>query len=77
MVADYIEFVCNYYVPRIKYRDKFNRNVPVMGSDVYGFKIGRKASAKDEAIIFEVKGKSTPKGSPKGDERLQEAIGEI
>lgn len=24
LVADYIEFVCNYYVPRIRYRDKFN-----------------------------------------------------
>ncbi len=74
LVADYIEFVCNYYVPRIKYRDKFNRNVPVTGSDVYGFKIGKKASSKDEAIIFEVKGTSTPKGNPKGNERLQEAI---
>lgn len=74
LVADYIEFVCNYYVPRIRYRDKFNRNTSPQGCDMLGFKMGEKASAKDEAIVFEVKGTSSPKGKPKGDERLQEAI---
>lgn len=74
LVADYIEFVCNYYVPRIRYRDKFNRNTSPQGSDVLGFKMGEKATMKDEAIVFEVKGTSSPKGNPKGDERLQEAI---
>lgn len=44
LVADYIEFVCNYYVPRIRYRDKFNRNTSPHGSDVLGFKMRKKAS---------------------------------
>ncbi len=74
LVADYIEFVCSYYVPRIRYRDKFNRNTSPQGSDVLGFKIGEKISDKDEALVFEVKGTSSPIGNPKGYKRLQEAI---
>ena len=74
LVADYIEFVCNYYVPRIRYRDKFNRNTSPQGSDVLGFKMGKKASTKDEALVFEVKGTSSPTGNPKGYKRLQDAI---
>lgn len=74
LVADYIEFICNYYVPRIRYRNKFNRNMSPPGSDVLGFKMGKKPSAKDKAIVFEVKGTSTPTGRIKGDKRLQDAI---
>ena len=74
LVADYIEFVCNYYVPRIRYRDKFNRNTSPQGSDVLGFKTKKKASVKDEALVFEVKGASSPTGNPKGYKRLQDAI---
>ena len=74
LVADYIEFVCNYYVPRIRYRDKFNRNTSPHGSDVLGFKMRKKASTKDEALVFEVKGTSSPTGNPKGYKRLQDAI---
>lgn len=72
LVADYIEFVCNYYVPRIRYRDKFNRNTSPHGSDVLGFKMRKKASTKDEALVFEVKGTSSPTGNPKGYKRLQD-----
>lgn len=74
LVADYIEFVCNCYVPRIRYRNKFNRNMSPPGSDVLGFKMGKKPSAKDEAIVFEVKGTSSPTGGTKGYKRLQDAI---
>ncbi|MDD3138516.1 MAG: SAVED domain-containing protein [Lachnospiraceae bacterium] len=74
LVADYIEYIQNYYVPRIRYRSKFNRNTSPQGSDVLGFRLGAKASPKDEAIIFEVKGTSDPKSKKSGDQRLQEAI---
>ena len=74
MVADYIEFVCNYFVPRIRYRGKFNRNTSTQGCDVMGFKTGDKPSPRDEAIIFEVKGASDSKGRKLGYERLQDAI---
>ncbi|WP_419037451.1 hypothetical protein [Enterocloster bolteae] len=74
LVADYIEYIQSYYVPRIRYRSKFNRNTSPQGSDVLGFKLGTTPSPRDEAIIFEVKGTSDPKGKKKGYERLQEAI---
>lgn len=74
LVADYIEFVWNYFVPRIRYRNKFNRNTSPQGSDVIGFKMGLSPSPKDEAIIFEVKGASDPKGRQEGYERLQAAV---
>ena len=73
-MADYIEYIQSYYVPRIRYRSKFNRNTSPQGSDVLGFKLGTTPSPRDEAIIFEVKGTSDPKGKKKGYERLQEAI---
>lgn len=74
LVADYIEYIQNYYVPRIRYRSKFNRNASPQGSDVLGFKLGTKPSPTDVAIVFEVKGTSDPKAKKSGDERLQEAI---
>ena len=73
-MADYIEYIQSYYVPRIRYRSKFNRNTSPQGSDVLGFKLGTTPSPRDEAIIFEVKGTSDPKGKKEGYERLQEAI---
>lgn len=66
LVADYIEYIQSYYVPRIRYRSKFNRNTSPQGSDVLGFKLGTTPSPRDEAIIFEVKGTSDPKGKKKG-----------
>lgn len=74
LVADYIEFVCQYFVPRIRYRSKFNRNTPPQGSDVIGFKMGENPSAMDEAVVFEVKGAADPKGKKAGYERLQDAV---
>lgn len=74
LVADYIEYIQEYFVPRIRYRNKFNRNTSPQGSDVLGFKLGTKPSPKDKAIIFEVKGTSDPKSKKSGGERLQEAI---
>ena len=65
-MADYIEYIQSYYVPRIRYRSKFNRNTSPQGSDVLGFKLGTTPSPRDEAIIFEVKGTSDPKGKKKG-----------
>lgn len=74
LVADYIEFVCKYYVPRIRYRSKFNRNTSPQGSDVLGFKMGKTTSPKDEVVIFEVKGSSSSKGQPDGHKKLQAAV---
>ncbi|MES9970313.1 MAG: Hachiman antiphage defense system protein HamA [Candidatus Thiodiazotropha sp.] len=56
LVADYLEFLREYYVPRTRYDRKIIGNESSKGSDVLGFKqISEKPSNKDELIIYEVK----------------------
>lgn len=74
LVADYIEYVSNFYVPRTRYRGKINRDSSPQGSDLLGFKTGKKASERDVALIYEVKGTSDPKSAKKGYQRLQDAV---
>ena len=57
LIADFLEFICNYWVPRLRYLDKTIKNESPKGSDVIGFKIIQSEiySTADEMIIFEVK----------------------
>jgi len=58
LVADYLEFLRDYYVPRTRYDRKIIGNESSKGSDVLGFKqYGKKPNKKDELIIYEVKAK--------------------
>lgn len=56
LVADYLAFLHDYYVPRTRYERKIISNESSKGSDVLGFKQkNKKPSSKDELIIYEVK----------------------
>jgi len=56
LVADYLTFLHQYYVPRTRYDRKIIGNESSKGSDVLGFKQNEKTpSNKDELIIYEVK----------------------
>lgn len=56
LVADYIEFVLQYIVPRTRYDAKLNKNTSPFGVDILGFKsFSNKVSIKDELITCEVK----------------------
>ena len=73
LVADYVEYMLQYWVPRNRYCDKKNRNESPKGSDILGFKIVREGqeSETDVLAIYEVKSKfsgTTPYN------RLQEAV---
>jgi metal-responsive CopG/Arc/MetJ family transcriptional regulator len=72
LIADYLEFICNYWTPRIRYNDKAVRDESTKGSDVIGFKITplEKFSMDDEMIVFEVKASFTETNT----NRLQDAI---
>jgi len=72
LIADYLEFICNYCVPRLRYLDKTIRNEPIKGSDIIGFKIVQAGifSPDDEMIVFEVKASF----SNVNRNRLQDAI---
>lgn len=56
LVADYVQFVLDYAVPRTRYDAKMNKNTSPNGVDVIGFKLaGGEESRNDEMITFEVK----------------------
>lgn len=73
LVADYVEFILGYRVPRGKYAEKGSRNESVKGVDIVGFKcpvIGRPQST-DEMLTFEAKAQL---GGGKYKGRLQDAV---
>lgn len=58
LVADYLDFLGEYYVPRTRYDRKIIGNESAKGSDVIGFKqLGDNPDTNDELIIYEVKAK--------------------
>ena len=64
LVADYVQFVLDYSVPRTRYDAKLNRNTSPNGVDVIGFKlVGGTESRRDEMITFEVKASLSAKNS--------------
>lgn len=73
LVADYLQFVLKYWVPRTRYSDKTIRNESTKGCDILGFKILKKnvRSKRDELALFEAKAQLTGT-TPKP--RLQDAI---
>ena len=64
LVADYLAFLHDYYVPRTRYDRKIIGNESSKGSDVLGFKQKRKKpSKKDELIVYEVKTRLSEKNA--------------
>ena len=79
LIADYLEFSLGYFVPRERYKNKFNRNTSTQGTDVIGLKMAGTAwSLDDEFVTFEVKAQASEKEKKKRlqekKDRLQDAI---
>ena len=73
LVADYLEYLLEYWVPRLRYGDKAIRNESTKGCDIIGIKevsIG-KESKDDTLAIFEVKAQLAGR---KATPRLQDAV---
>lgn len=73
LITDYVQFVQNYWVPRMKYSEKASRDESVKGVDIIGFKCIDISlpNSKDVLMTFEVKAQSTGKTYL---DRLQTAI---
>lgn len=73
LVADFVEFLLGYWVPRDKYAEKGSRNESVKGVDIVGFKWRNEDQhhPADEMLTFEVKAQLR---GEKYDERLQVAV---
>lgn len=75
IVADYLEHILNYWVPRTRYSNKTIRNESTKGSDILGFKSleDGEESPQDVLIMYEVKAQFTGK-RPNSKLKLQEAV---
>jgi hypothetical protein len=73
LIADFVEFLLGYWVPRDKYAEKGSRNESVKGVDIVGFKSRHEDQhhPDDEMLTFEVKAQLR---GGKYDERLQVAV---
>ncbi len=65
LVADYLEFLLNYYVPRTRYDRKNISNESTKGSDILAFKKEDKdiISKNDELMTYEVKARLSENNS--------------
>jgi len=72
LVADYLEYILDYWVPRTRYGNKTIRDESTKGTDLIGFKLyDENKTIKDVLIMFEVKAQySGIQSKP----RLQDAI---
>ncbi len=72
LIADFLEFVRHFWVPRFRYDSKTVRDESTKGADVLGFKLlSPKETPGDILATFEAKAKMT--GGPSGN-RLQDAV---
>jgi hypothetical protein len=73
LVADYVEFALDFWLPRTRYDHKAARNESTRGTDIIGFKIVAPGSddPKDALALFEAKAQLT---GTKADARLQAAV---
>ena len=73
LIADYLEFILDFWVPRTRYADKTIRNESTKGCDIIGFRFLSDSddSPNDVLAIFEAKAQfSGRKAKP----RLQDAV---
>lgn len=73
LVADFLEYLLGYWVPRTRYGDKTIRNESTKGCDIIGFSIKDEntISPEDKLAIFEAK---TQFSGTKPKPRLQDAV---
>jgi hypothetical protein len=73
LIADFVEFLLGYWVPRDKYAEKGSRDESVKGVDIVGFKWQHEDQhhPDDEMLTFEVKAQLR---GGKYDKRLQVAV---
>lgn len=73
LVADYLEFSLEYWVPRTRYSDKTVRDESTKGSDILGFKFMNEGTESPDDILAVFEAKSQFTGSS-CDTRLQDAV---
>lgn len=70
LIADYFEFLLDYWIPRTRYSNKSNKNSSTMGSDIIGLRFFDKNETEKDTIAV-IESKASFKSKRNG---LQEAI---
>jgi hypothetical protein len=72
LIADYLQYLLGFWVPRVRWSSKVIRDESPKGSDVIGFRFNKEegTSRKDILVVFEAK----TKFSSSSKNRLQDAI---
>lgn len=73
LVADYLEFSLEYWVPRTRYGNKTTRNESTKGSDILGFKFIKEGQESSDDILAIFESKSQFSGTS-CKARLQDAV---
>lgn len=56
LIADYFEFLLDYWIPRTRYSNKSNKNSSTMGSDIIGLRFfDKNETVKDTIVVIESK----------------------
>jgi hypothetical protein len=73
LIADFLEYVLGYWVPRVRYDRKIIRHESAKGCDVIGIRVKnkKKATTKDTLIVYECKVQFSGKAAKA---KLQESI---
>jgi len=73
LIADFLEFILGFWVPRTRYIGKTVRNESTKGCDIIGFRFAQNGSVSpnDTLCIFEAKAQFSGRGPKR---RLQDAI---
>jgi hypothetical protein len=72
LIADFVEYILEFWVPRIRYDRKIIKDESTKGTDVLGFRmLGNEHSPEDILIAFEVKANTSKK---KYNNELQKAV---
>lgn len=72
LLADYLEYVLKYWVPRTRFSFKVSRNESVKGCDVIGFKFEHSNKESPDDILMTVETKAALVAA--AENRLQEAV---
>ena len=73
LVADYLQYILGYWVPRTRYGDKTTRNESTKGCDIIGFRILDYGSCSKEDVLAIFEAKTQFSGS-NARPRLQHAV---
>lgn len=73
LITDFLEFILNFWVPRGKYKEKYNRNESIKGVDILGFKMINSQPDPDD-IFATVEVKAHLRNNNKYNNALQNSI---